>query len=534
MAQRLRVGVLDLIANRTNDAWLERSVMMPNFASIMPQAVGAWAEELGAEVFYETYTGREDLSRAMPDDLDLLFLSCFSRASFLAYAIAARYRGVGVPVVLGGPHARSFAGHARPYFDYICQITDGATIQSLLQRPARQTAAVILNAPAQPEALPSVAQRARFIAHNLQKNRARRWVQTVPLLGSLGCPYTCHFCVDAPVPYQTLPHGELVADLRFIEQRFGAATTVFWHDPNFGVRFNDYMGLIEESGTRLTHGGESSLSLLTEKHLRAMQRNRWVAQVPGVESWNGFSDKGGTGGLSGLAKVREVAEHVNLIMAYIPYVQTNFVLGLDADAGAEPFELTKAFVDLAQGAFPGYSILTDFRNARLSDDLAAEGRALSIPQAFLDNTSAFNVRLKNYSLAEFYARLIDLQAHSFNAAAKLRRWRANGHRYVRAVNLGRAFTEGGWRAGQFKAAAQRLAADPSLLRHYTGLQAEAPAFYFEALRDMLGPWWAWLPAELQTPAGFLESERRAAAEPLTTSRVPVAGFRVPSRAMSAA
>ena len=33
-------------------------------------------------------------------------------------------------------------------------------------------------------------------------------------------------------------------------------------------------------------------------------------------------------------KVRQVSEHVNMILRHMPYVQTNFVLGLDADAGA--------------------------------------------------------------------------------------------------------------------------------------------------------------------------------------------------------
>ena len=52
-------------------------------------------------------------------------------------------------------------------------------------------------------------------------------------------------------------------------------------------------------------------------------------------------------------KVKQVSEHVNMILRYIPYIQTNFVLGLDGDMGPEPFELTKKFIDLSPGAFPG-------------------------------------------------------------------------------------------------------------------------------------------------------------------------------------
>jgi len=41
---------------------------------------------------------------------------------------------------------------------------------------------------------------------------------------------------------------------------------------------------------------------------------------------------------------------------------------------------------------------------------------------------------------------------------------------------------------------------------------------------MLGAWSQWLPVELSTPAGFVETERRAAAEPVVSSRTPVAGL----------
>ena len=39
-----------------------------------------------------------------------------------------------------------------------------------------------------------------------------------------------------------------------------------WHDPNFGVRFDDYMGAIEEvvPHDRIDFIAESSLSLLSE------------------------------------------------------------------------------------------------------------------------------------------------------------------------------------------------------------------------------------------------------------------------------
>ena len=39
---------------------------------------------------------------------------------------------------------------------------------------------------------------------------------------------------------------------------------------------------------------------------------------------------------TGMDKVPQVSDHVNMILRYIPYIQTNFVLGLDG-VRAEPF-----------------------------------------------------------------------------------------------------------------------------------------------------------------------------------------------------
>ena len=202
----------------------------------------------------------------------------------------------------------------------------------------------------QPTTLPGVRERWRFIEPTLRKAPL---LKIVPMLGSLGCPYTCSFCIDAAVPYQPMEFDGLQEDLRFLLTKF-KRPMVAWHDPNFGVRFNDYLDAIERAvpSGRIDFLAESSLSLLSEPHLKRLQHNGFKALLPGIESWFDVGNKSKTGGLRGMDKVRQVAEHVNLILSYIPYVQTNFVLGLDADEGEEPFELTKRFLDLTPGAFP--------------------------------------------------------------------------------------------------------------------------------------------------------------------------------------
>src|SRR5207248_1842858 len=80
-----------------------------------------------------------------------------------------------------------------------------------------------------------------------------------------------------------------------------------------------------------------------------------------------FGPKSKTGRNAGLDKVRQVSDHVNMVLRYIPFVQTNFVLGLDSDRGSEPFELTKRFFDMTPGAFPAFNMFTAYgRSAPLN------------------------------------------------------------------------------------------------------------------------------------------------------------------------
>ena len=90
-----------------------------------------------------------------------------------------------------------------------------------------------------------------------------------------------------------------------------------------------------------------------------------------------------------------------MILRYIPYVQTNFVMGLDCDAGPEPFDLTKKFIDLCPGAFPAYSLLSAFgRAAPLNLEYQKAGRVL--PFRPMDRLSASPFLSQTLPLRLFY------------------------------------------------------------------------------------------------------------------------------------
>jgi hypothetical protein len=515
-ARRRKLGIVDLVTKNTRRSLYGR-IMNANFASIMPQALAVWCEEAGHEVHYVCYTGAEDLLAEIPADVELLFIGAFTEAAQLAYALSNLFRRRGAVTVLGGPHARCYPEDAQRYFDYVLGFTDRQVLHEVLEEcaPAEELGRTI-SASRQPAELPSLAARWKFVDATLAKST--RAIKIVPMIGSLGCPYTCSFCIDSTVDYQPLGFGAVSADLAFLLTKM-RNPIVGWHDPNFGVRFDDYMNAIEAvvPPGRMRHIAESSLSLLSEPHLQRLRHNGFQALLPGIESWFALGNKSKTRH-TGMDKVRQVADHVNLLLRYVPYVQTNFVLGLDSDEGPEPFELTKRFLDLAPGAFPAYSLLSAFgRAAPMNLDYQRAGRVLPFPFTFLNNNHAMNVKPAHYSWEEFYDRLVDLTRYSFSWRAIGQRLNATRGAIPRWMNVVRAMSSEGWgRIAYHSTIRGLLDSDPSVRGFMEGEDDRLPDFYHQRIRRDLGPLHPHLPegALMHDPNAYLKSVGDTAVTPL--------------------
>jgi hypothetical protein len=504
--RRLRIGILDLVTKSPNPSLYGR-LMNANLASIMPQVIGVWCEQEGHDVRLVCYTGLEDLLEELPPDLDVLFIGAFTQSAQFAYALSNFFRQRGAVTVIGGPHARCYPEDARKYFDYVLGFTDKSVISELLRdctphRPLGEH----LSAANQPVEMPTLQERWKFVDATLKKAPT---IKIVPMIGSLGCPYTCSFCIDSTVDYQPLGFEQLRDDLAFLLTKM-KNPIVGWHDPNFGVRFDDYMEAVEAAAPRgsMRHIAESSLSLLAEPHLKRLRQNGFQAILPGIESWYDLGNKSKTR-RTGMDKVTQVADHVNMILRYIPYIQTNFVLGLDGDMGPEPFELTKTFIDLSPGAFPAYSLLSAFgRAAPMNLDYQRDGRVLPFPFHFLNNNHAMNVRPKNYNWGEFYDGLIDVTSYSFSWRAIARRIPATPTAIPKWMNVVRAMSSEGWGRIDYHTQIRKLLdTDRSVRAYLDGETTVLPEFYHNRIRHDLGPMYQYLPegAIYHDPTAYLSS-----------------------------
>jgi hypothetical protein len=493
--KKFKVAVIDLVTNGPKRSWYAR-IMYPNNASIMCQVVAVWCRQAGHEVEYICYTGFEDVFHELPDDVDMVFVGAFTHAALLSYAISNYFRKKRAVTVLGGPHARSYPEDACKYFDYVLGFTDKRLILDVLSdckeyRPS----GIFLKAKDHPNELPSVEERWEFINATLNKVRG---IKIVPLISSFGCPYNCSFCIDSTVDFQPLSYEQLTTDLRFIMKNM-KYPQAGWQDPNFGVQFDKCMDAIEEAvpANSVQFIAESSLSLLTESHCRRMQKIGFKAILPGIESWQDFGNKSKSGNLTGEKKLQEVAQQVNMILRYIPFVQTNFLLGLDIDKGKEPFELTKRFVDLCPGAFPLYQLFTSYGESTLCDlDLQQAGRIIPFPFHFLNNFKATNIQPLNYTWTELYDHIINLLNYSFSWRNIYRRFIAQGPDALGMMNVLRSLSSDRHsRLSYLTRIRKMLDTDQNIRTFFEGKTEEIPEFYIECIRQELGPFWHYLPEE---------------------------------------
>ena len=211
----------------------------------MPQVVALWCEDEGHDVTSVCYTGFEDLVEELPDDVDIVFIGAFTESAQTAYALSHLFRSRGA--ITGArrpPRPLLPAGLAtllRLRHRVHRQEGRARNPRRLLPPPAVRAASHCGAAAACPPRRPGAlevhradpaegplhqdgpdARQPRLSLHLQFLHRLDRALPAPRLRGDEGRP---------PVPPDEVQRRPLVG----------------WHDPNFGIRFDDYVDAIEEA-----------------------------------------------------------------------------------------------------------------------------------------------------------------------------------------------------------------------------------------------------------------------------------------------
>jgi radical SAM superfamily enzyme YgiQ (UPF0313 family) len=485
----MRVGILDLLTDVPLKGPLSRAYaayFRKQFVSIGPQAVSAWCRRFGHDVTYATYYGQQDPRSLLPSDLDMVFIAAHTPCALLAYALAKVFRAEKVRTVLGGPHAKSFPEDASRFFDIVVTACDRSLIGDILGGHVDPPAILASGRPL--TEIPTVAERRPEIEASAFTRGRSGFVTVVPMLTSVGCPYSCNFCVDWNSKYVSLPDEQIRQDLRYVSERFPRAF-VGYHDPNFAVRFDETMDMIASvpEGRRNRYVMESSLSILKESRLTRLRETNCFYVAPGIESWTDYSNKAGTAGKAGRGKLEQIVDHLRLLARVVPGIQANIMVGTESDRGTDPIELTKEFIWRLPEVWPTINIPTPFGGTPLYEQYLAEGRVLrTMPFAFYYNPY-LAIRLKHYTVLAYYDHLIDIHEKLASNAMLARRLRTGQPLAVRFLHSLRTYAARK-ELRDLRRIRKMLANNMQFLAFHEGETETLPEFYHCELRRRLGPY----------------------------------------------
>ncbi len=495
----MRVGIMELLIDTTSRNGSERAYapVRRSYYSIAPQAVAVWCRHLGHQVFYATYYGQRDPKRLLPADLDIVFLSTYTQSSALAYALAKLYRMEQTLTVIGGPHAKSFPEDCLRFFDWVVQDCDKALVAEILRGACnRQTIVSSGHALTEP---PSVEERLPEITTATFTRGKPAVLATVPILASVGCPYTCNFCVDWNTPYISLPREQLDVDLRYLSTHLPNVMVAF-HDPNFGVKFDQVLDSLETiaPAARSPYLMESSLSILRGPRLQRLQDTNCLYVAPGVESWAGYSNKAGVGQETGEQKLKQLVDHFELLHQYVSGLQANFIFGCDVDQGDTPVELTKEFIRRLPFVWPTVNIPVPFGGTPLYDSCLAEERILrSMPFSFY-YTPYLVTTLQHYDPVAYYSKLIEIYSVMTSAKLLTRRLASTTSWGLRILHALRTFSMRQDLAA-FRQLQKMLQTDSQFRAFHEGRSDVVPAFYHHQYDRKLGRYAELIPQQERKP-----------------------------------
>jgi radical SAM superfamily enzyme YgiQ (UPF0313 family) len=302
---------------------------------------------------------------AEPDVVALSFFSGFARG---AYALADRYRALGVRVVAGGPHVSYWSEEALDHVDAVVTGEAEHVWPELLRDLECGTQRrVYRGRPASMTGLPTprydLLERAFIVPRVLQATR--------------GCPFECSFCTvpDLNPSFRVRPIEDVVRNISETHfPHFWQEKVAWFWDDNLLVKRRWAKELLHElAGLDRWWLTQASIDIVKDRELLdLMERSGCIGIFLGIESLDEAD-------LRGIRKrqnrAREYADAIERLHGRGICVMAGFISGFD-DQTPQTILATADRLNAIGVDVPFLSILTPFRGTPLFDEQLSAGRIL--------------------------------------------------------------------------------------------------------------------------------------------------------------
>lgn len=368
--------------------------------------------------------------RALPRDFDLVAISTYSAQVRDAYELAGRFRGCGVPVVMGGLHVTALPDEALRHASSVV-VGEGEPLWPLLVEDFRRgRMREVYQAPAgggydlsrSPVPRYDLLEPARYNRLTVQTSR--------------GCPHLCSFCASSVLltpRYRVKPADRVLREVRAVKEIWPRPFLEFADDDSF-VRRDHAMDLLRAlRRERVSWFTEADVSIADDEEILDLMRRSGCRQVlVGLES----PVRAGLDGLEIRAnwkarRFRDHAANIETIQSHGITVNGCFILGLDGH-DETVFDAVNEFVEETGLYEVQVTVLTPFPGTPLHESLRREGRILEEGAWHKCTLFDVNYRPAGMSPERLQRGIVDLGRRLYHPDA-VRRRRERFFRRLRAA-----------------------------------------------------------------------------------------------------
>ena len=353
---------------------------------------------------------------------DLVGITAFTSQAKRAYEVAAHYRGLGVPVVMGGIHATMCLDEAMEHVDSVVtgeaegvwpQVLTDARQRRLQRRYEGGHAEISDVVPARHDLLP-----ARYAFGAIQTTR--------------GCPLNCSFCSVTAfngAQYRQRPIADVVREFQSIRERrvLVVDDNLIGTLPEHIARAKDLFRAMIRANLKKEWVAQATINFADDEELLALAAQAGCRGVfigfesPTPEGLRGLGRK------FELLKGRDLRASVRRIQRHGMMVAGSFIMGLDIDKPGVGKRIADAASRSGMDTI-NVGFLTPLPGTRLWDQMKAEERLTldTFPEDWEYYTLTFPVaRYKHLSLDEIIEEMLACNRRFYSLPRVLSRVRAN-------------------------------------------------------------------------------------------------------------